>query len=416
MKVLFVHQNFPAQFAGAASALAARDGHEVVAIGSQTARALPKVRLIRYTFGADEIGTVHPFARRFEVEMRRAEQVLYIGSDLVASGFVPDLVFVHCGWGENLPLRTLFPNARIVTYFEYFYRPDGLDTNFDPEWPRLSLDGAVGLRAKNAATLLALAETDVAISPTAWQRSTFPAAFRPLIDVCHEGIDVGQVRPDREAALSLDGGVTLRAGDEVVTYVSRNLEPLRGYHTFVRSLAGVLRERPRARVVVVGGDQVSYGLPPPRGTTWKQFFLDERRRDLDLGRVHFLGRVDHATYLRVLQVSAVHVYLTYPFVLSWSLLEAMAAGCLVVASSTGPVTEVIDGSNGLLVDFFDHRGLTERVCTALAAPARFGDLRVKARATVVGRYNRKDCLDRLLRLVEGAPRPAVAAVRPASAR
>ena len=404
MKVLFVHQNFPAQFVGVASALAGREGHEVVAIGSQTARALPNVRLVRYTFGGEEAGAVHPFARRFETEVRRAEQIMYLGGDLIASGFVPDLVFVHCGWGEHLPLRTLFPAARMVTYLEYFYRPDGLDTNFDPEWPRLSLDGAVGLRAKNAATLLGLADTDVAISPTEWQRSTFPAAFRPLIDVCHEGVDVDRVRPDGGAVLHLDGGPTLRAGEEVVTYVSRNLEPLRGYHTFMRSLAAIQRGRPKARIVVVGGDGVSYGAAPPRGATWKQVFLDEHRRDLDLSRVHFLGRVDYATYLRVLQVSAVHVYLTYPFVLSWSLLEAMAAGCLVVGSATGPVTEVIDGSNGLLVDFFDPAGLADRVRAALADPARHCGLRARARSTVVERYDRADCVDRLLRLA-GAAQP-----------
>ncbi len=399
MKVLFVHQNFPAQFANVAALLASRLDREVVAIGSNTARALPHIKLLRYGFTSDGLHSVHPFVRRLEIEARRAEQVLYIGSDLLASGFSPDVIFVHCGWGESLPLRSVFPAAKIVTYLEYFYQPQGLDTNFDPEWPGLSLDSAVALSIKNAASLLSLAEADVAISPTEWQRSTFPAAFRHLIEVCHEGIDVDHVRPNPHAVLDLPSGRKLRAGEEIVTYVSRNLEPLRGYHIFMRALARILRERPQAHIVIIGGDSVSYGLHPPPGRSWKDIFLAENRSGLDLDRVHFLGHVTYAVYLRTLQVSAAHVYLTYPFVMSWSLLEAMAAQCLVVASMTGPVQEVIDGTNGILTDFFDHDALAGHVIAALETPEAFQDRRRRARTTVADRYEKNNCLDRLAKIV-----------------
>ncbi len=400
VKVLFVHQNFPAQFANVAAMFASRPDHEVVAIGSATARSLPNVRLVQYGFSVEGILAVHPFARSFDAEVRRAEQIIYVGSELLASGFKPDIVVVHCGWGESLPLRALFPEAKIVTYFELFYRDRGFDVDFDPEWPRISVDGTVGLKIRNASTLLALADTDVAISPTQWQRSSFPAQFRHLIEVCHEGIDTERVCPDPRARLTLSEGVTFQAGDEIITYVSRNLEPLRGYHVFMRSLARTLRARPRAQVVIVGGDRVSYGLGAPAGTTWKEHFLDQNRDDLDLSRVHFLGRVDYETYLRVLQVSAVHVYLTYPFVLSWSMLEAMAAGCLVVASATGPVTEVIDRSNGLLVDFFDHSALSNQVCAVLATRDKYQPLRAAARQFIVEHYAKDACVADFVALIE----------------
>lgn len=397
-RVLFVHQNFPGQFVAAAAALAARDDTEVVAIGCRSARDLPGVRLIRYGFDLDGIHLTHPFARRLDSEARRAEQIIYIGSELVAGGFVPDVVFVHCGWGESLPLRELFPGARIATYFEWFYRGRGLDTDFDPEWPVLSIDSLVSLRIKNAATLLALTEADVAITPTLWQRSTFPAVFRDRIEVCHEGIDLRHVRPDGSATFDLPGGLRLRAGDEVLTYVSRHLEPLRGFHVFMRSLPEVLRRRPAAHVLIVGGDESQYGLDPPAGQTWKSVFLDEMRGELDPSRVHFLGRIPYDRFLRLLQVSRAHVYLTYPFVLSWSLLEAMAAECLVVASSTAPVTELVNDENGVLVDFFDPADLSRSLVECLAEPERFGALRRNARLTIAARYDRDACLQRLFQL------------------
>jgi glycosyltransferase involved in cell wall biosynthesis len=236
----------------------------------------------------------------------------------------------HPGWGETLPLRTIFPDARIFLYCEFFYGMKGRDVGFDPEFPESGADGHVALHLKNASTLLALADCDFGISPTTWQRSTFPKDYQKKITVIHEGVDADIVKPASDAVLRLPSGLELRASDEVVTFVARNLEPMRGYHCFMRALPRIMSVRPQAQIVVIGGDSVSYGASPPQGTTWKSVFFDEIADNIDRKRIHFTGRLTYSDYLSALQISSAHVYLTYPFVLSWSLLEAMSAGCVVI--------------------------------------------------------------------------------------
>ena len=387
MNILFVHQNFPAQFSHLAAVLARDPDCRVAAIGAETAGSVPGVQLVRYHAGQPDLRHTHSFARRFDAECRRAEQVLYAAGDLAASGFVPNVVVVHHGWGEALPLRAAFPAARLVLYCEYYYRAPGGDVGFDPADAPLTPDGETALRARNAATLLGLAECDAAVAPTRWQRSTFPAAFRSKIRVIHEGIDTQEVRPDPRASFAPRDGLVLRAGDEVVTYVARDLEPIRGYPTFMRALPRLLAERPKAHVVIVGADGTSYGAPPPEGDTWKRIGLRAVAQDIDLARVHFVGRVSRTDFLKVLQVSAAHVYLTAPFVLSWSLLEAMAARCAVVASDTAPCREVIaDGVNGRLVDFFDADALAGAVVELLEDRDGAAKLGKAARRTVKQGY------------------------------
>jgi glycosyltransferase involved in cell wall biosynthesis len=221
--------------------------------------------------------------------------------------------------------------------------------------------------------------------------------------VIHEGIDTTRVLPEPLATLSLPSGDhVFTAGDEVVTYVARNLEPHRGFETFMRSLPQILAERPTAHVLIVGGDGVSYGQRLPEGQSYKQRMLDQLGSALDLTRVHFLGRIPYASYLKVLQVSRVHVYLTYPFVLSWSMLEAMAAGCLLIGSRTPPVEEVIvDGKNGLLVDFFSPEEVGARVIEALKDARLHDELRASARRTVVERYDlHRVCLPAQINLLK----------------
>ena len=400
MKILFVHNNFPAQFAPLATALVG-EGAEVAAIGSLTARPLKGVRLVRYALGDGDVSRTHPFARRFEGECRRAEQVLYGLSSLLASGFTPDIIVAHPGWGETLPLKTVFPSARLLLYCEFFYGSDGRDIGFDPEFPAIGLDGGVGLKLKNAATLLALAEADATVSPTKWQRSTFPQPYRDAIRVIHEGVDTDRARPDSQAEFTLASGGTLRGSDQVVTFVARNLEPLRGYHVFARALPRILVKAPDAHIVIVGGDGTSYGMKPQRGRTWKSIFLDEVADSIDMSRVHFTGRLPYQRYLKALQVSSAHVYLTYPFVLSWSAVEALSAGCVVIGSDTAPVREIIDdGKNGVLVPFFDVDGLADRVIDAVKHPHRFERMRASARELAVTRYDSlRKCVPDALALV-----------------
>jgi glycosyltransferase involved in cell wall biosynthesis len=404
MDVLFVHRNFPAQFRHLASHLANDPQHRIFAIGSQHARKLSGTDLSTYQVDEHTVSDVHPFARRFEIESRRAEQVLYAAAHLKHSGITPGVIFFHPGWGEHLALRDVFPKAYMVSYCEFYYRALGADVGFDAEFPPLGLDGLVRLRARNAATLLGAIDSDVGVAPTQWQRSLFPPELRPKIHVVHDGIDVQVAAPNPDAQFSLPGdGATLRSGDEIITFAARNLEPYRGYHIFMRALPLILAARPKARVLIVGKSGVSYGAPPPEGKTWKEIFLAEVADKLDLNRVTFCDALPHDRFLSMLQVSRVHVYLTYPFVLSWSVLEAMACECLIVASETPPVQEVISHErNGLLVPFFSPVQLAETVIAAAARPKKYLPLREEARRTVVERFDLKRiCLPRWLSFIPG---------------
>lgn len=405
MNILFVHNNFPAQFRSLAEELAQRPEHRVAAIAAETGQALPNVDLRRYRMPYFNVAQTHPFARRFDIECRRATEVLFALSELRASGFEPDLIVGHCGWGETLPLRSVFPDARIVIYCEFYYRPEGQDVHFDPEGPQLGLDGLVALHCKNASTLLSLADADIGLSPTEWQRQTYPREYRDKIHVVHEGVDGVRLQPDDLARLALPDGTILHRGQEIVTFVARNLEPMRGFHIFMRALPQILAGRPNAQIVIVGGDGVSYGASPPDGSSWKSIYLDEVAANIDLARVHFLQPLPYDDYVRLLQVSRVHVYMTFPFVLSWSMVEAMAMGCVLVASDTAPVREAIQHQvNGLLTPFHDPAALAEKVVAVLADPRRFEPLREAARATALARYHKRDCLDQALALlgIEGA--------------
>jgi glycosyltransferase involved in cell wall biosynthesis len=368
MRVLFIHQNFPGQFKHIAQHLAQQSGVEVLAIGRDTARGLPGVRLLRYKPHRPANAGTHPYARTFEDAVLHGQEVLRLLLDLKRKGYRPDVIVAHPGWGETLYAKEAFPDTRLIHFCEFYYHSRGADANFDPEFP-LGIDGAARIRSRNALHLLSLENCDQAITPTHWQHSLHPAAYRDKIQIIHEGIDTAALGPDPQATLQLPSGTVLRAGMPIVTYVARNLEPYRGFHSFMRALPQLLKQHPTCQVLIVGGDGVSYGSQPKDAPNWRSKLLAElfpAEQPLDLNRVHFLGKVPYATYKKVLQVSAAHVYLTYPFVLSWSLLEAMASGCLIIGSDTAPVREVIrHGHNGLLVDFFDSAKLSETLVAAL---------------------------------------------------
>ena len=383
-----------------AESLLANGRHSLAAIGAQSATEMNGVETRRYLFEPGSSSDVHPFARRFDVECRRAEKVLYAATSLAAAGFHPDLIVAHCGWGENIPLKSVFPASKLAIYCEYYYRPQGQDVNFEEDRERYGLDGLTGLACQNASTLIALADCDVGLSPTHWQRSTYPLEYQNKINVAHEGVDTNAVRPNPSASFTLPGGMVLTRADEVVTYLARSLEPMRGFHIFLRAVPDILRARPNARVVIVGSEIPSYGANAPDGSDWKSFFLKPLLPELDLARVHFIERVPYGEFVSLLQISSVHVYLTYPFVLSWSLVEAMSAGCVLVASDTAPVGEVIEhGRNGLLASFHDSAEVAEAVIGVLRSPKTHARLGVAARELAVERYERRDCLPKALEIL-----------------
>lgn len=402
MNFLFVHQNFPGQFRHVAAALAGMDRHRVFAIGESAnlknrPQLHPGITVVGYQPKQAGSPGTHHYLREFEGAVRRGQEVARAAIGLKEKGFRPDVVVCHPAWGESLFLRDVFPDARHVSYFEYYYHPIGGDVGFDPDFPS-TFDDRCRVRVKNTTQLLALEAADAGISPTIWQKRRYPEEFRRKIRVIHEGIDTSEVCPDSDAVLDI-GDQHMKKGDRVITYVARNLEPYRGFHMLMRALPDIQEQCPDAQIVIVGGDEVSYGKKPPEGRTYRSLYIEEMKSLVDWSRVHFTGRLPYIHYLNVLRISTVHIYLTYPFVLSWSMLEAMAAGCLVVGSSTSPVQEVIrHGENGLLVDFFRREQLAATVGDALNNPALYEEIRRNARKTAVQHYDLKTrCLPEMLR-------------------
>lgn len=393
MKILFIHQNFPAQYKHIAPLLARR-GHQCIALTLKVDKPTiwKGVRLVPYRLPKRTGQNVHPWLIDLDTKVTRAEACFQAARDLREQGFVPDLIMAHPGWGESLFLSDVWPTARLALYCELYHLADPQHMNFDPEFAQADPERqTLRLRLKNINSDLHFAQADAGLSPTTFQADTFPPAFRDKITVCHDGIETKIVKPNPTSTLDIPGQDTLSRDDEVISFVNRNLEPYRGYHMFMRALPELLRMRPNAQVVILGGDGVSYGSAPPKGTTWKQQFIDEVRRrisDEDWARVHFLGRLPYNKFLSLLQISRVHVYLTYPFVLSWSLLEAMACEAAIVASATAPVEEVIkDGVEGCLVDFFDTEQLLDRVNTLLEDNEKRGTLGRAARAKILRQYD-----------------------------
>lgn len=407
MNILFIHQNFPGQFKSLAPALS-QQGHTVCAMTMQKVNASEwqSVKLIPYLASRGTTPNVHPWVSDFETKTIRGEAAFRTALKLKSEGYAPDVIIAHHGWGESLFLKDVWPDAKLGIYCEFYYHSYGADVGFDPEFPAKDNGDVCRLRLKNLNNLLHFEVADAGISPTHWQASTFPEQFRSRIAVVHDGIDTEAVAPNSNVSLTLNGDITLTKADEVITFVNRNLEPYRGYHIFMRALPEILKRRPNARVLIVGGDDVSYGARPEGDRKWKDIFASEVRpqiSDADWARVHFLGYISYQHFIPLLQLSTVHVYLTYPFVLSWSLLEAMSVGCAIVASDTQPLREAIKhDETGRLVNFFDVISLANEVCALLDDPAARQRLGQKARAFAQANYDLKTvCLPRQVAWVEG---------------
>lgn len=384
MNILIIHQNFPGQFRHIAQHLV-QTGHNVIGIGAKQAPGMRGIQLVRYEIKkAPQPG--HAFLGTVTTGATHGEVVARLCIELKNKGFTPDAILCHPGWGEALYLKDVFPDVRLVSLFEFYYHARGVDVGFEPG-SSASFELAATLTSRNLLHLMNLERCDAGISPTKWQKSLHAQTYQHKITVAHEGINTGLMTPDENAVFTLPDGRELRRGDKVVSFVARHLEPYRGFHMLMRALPEIQRKNPDAVTVVVGGDSVSYGRRPKDAANWREKLLAEVGERLDLSRVIFTGQVPYVAYRSLLQVSGVHLYLTYPFVLSWSMLEAMSCGCLVAGSDTPPVQEVLEhGKNGLLFDFFDTDALADRVTDALARPEEFAPLRAAARKTVVDGY------------------------------
>ncbi len=412
MKILFVHQNFPGQFLHLAPALVAR-GHDCLALTDVKNQRGSTIKTLKYTHKEQKVDPAAcRLGRSYTTYSDRGVTVARAARSMREKGYVPDVIFGHSGWGETLFLKQVWPEAKLIVYSEFYYKGRDADVGFDPEFTAATFDQMLITQGRAAHQGQALIHADAGFAPTQWQASTHPELLRERLTVIHDGVDTEQITPNPEARFVLPDGRSLTPQDEVLTFVNRNLEPYRGYHIFMRALPEVLRARPKAQVAIVGGDGVSYGNAPKGATGWKDIFLNEVRDKLDLSRVHFMGKVPYPHFIALMQVSRAHAYLTYPFVLSWSMIEAMAAGCHIVASATQPVMEAIeDGKTGTLVEFFDVAGWSKALTEALADPERYVPLRKAARAAAIATYDlHSHCLPKTIAFVESFAPPSASKI------
>lgn len=419
MKALFIHQNFPAQYLHLARYLQAH-GHEVVGLGEadniKRRGTIKGVTTAGYPKPQGAGKSTHFYLRAAEAAVRRGQAAARALLALQKKGFEPDVICVHPGWGEGLFVKSVYPSVPLVMFCEFYFQPGEADIGFDPEFP-VKEDSRFNIYTRNAQQDLSLPRADHLVCPSRWQASRYPECFRRDIRILHEGVNTVFMCPDPDDSLTLwphpdpghnyvvpKGGegiapdaapITLTRRDKVITYVARNLEPYRGFHVLMRALPELQRRHPDAHIVLAGGDGVSYGQHLPTGYTYKKRFLNEVRDSIDLTRVHFLGLVPYETLRTIFRISSAHVYLTYPFVLSWSATESMACEGLLIASDTEPVREVVThGKDGILVDFFDRDALVNAVSDALDRPQEYLGIRKAARERILADFNVTECVAR----------------------
>jgi glycosyltransferase involved in cell wall biosynthesis len=384
MKYLFVHQNFPGQFLHVLRHLAAQKQHELLFITENGTNNLVGVRKMLHTLGRKPTAHAHPHIHDLEQALIRADSVAHSATKLKQLGFEPDIIIGHHGWGEMLHLNDVFPHTPLLGYHEFYYNMEGRDVGFDPEFP-MRADMSARMRVKNMVNLLALSNPGFGQTPTKFQLETYPEWARPNISVLEEGVnlDICKPNPELHQRVVTIGGYKIKPTEKLITFVVRDLEPYRGFHKMMRALPKILGERADTRIILVGGDGVSYGMKPAHGT-WREQMLNELSSCMDISRVHFAGRVHYETYIKLLQRSDTHVYLTYPFVASWSLREAMATGCAIVGSDTEPVREFIrHRRTGLLAPFLEHDVIADRILESLEDDELNARIRKGARAWAV---------------------------------
>lgn len=394
MRLLFIHQNFPGQYRNIAPALQ-QQGHQVVALGCR--RFVPPPGLQYHSYAPPDAQAVETVSPDQDLNrcLARAERVADLAYRLREEGFSPDAICYHSGWGEGLYLRDIWPQAALLCYPELYARPRLMGYGFDPLVGQPQPAILQALRRQNFVALSAIADSDVAIAPTQFQISTFPPQLRNHFQRIHEGVDIRLARPNPRRIIQLASGLQLSRDNKVITFATRNLEPLRGLATFMRAIPHIQQRHPDAYILLAGGNGSSYGPPPPDEAGWKQVYLRELQGQLDLSRIHFLGPIPYEYLLGLFQISSCHCYLTYPYALSWSMLEAMSCGALIIGSRCEPVQEVIrHGENGLLADFANPEQLAEAVIEALDRRESMRSLRAAARQTVLEQYRLDEAVHR----------------------
>src|SRR5574344_1845906 len=359
MNILFLHRRFPGQFRYLAAAFAADKNNRVVFIREDTKNRISggEKRIYKHVYKEDKKSQ----SKIFDVAVSHGKAAVEVAKKLREEGFIPDVIYGFSGWGTSLYIKEVYPDVPFLCYMEWIDNADSSIAEFegrelgDKELKQMNLD--------NAYIMDELKACDYALCPTFWQKSQFPFIYHNKICVIPDGIDTQRCAPDSEAKfLVKDKNIELTCEDEVITYGTRGMEPYRGFPQFMEAIEQVLKKRPKAQVVIAGDDKVFYG--EDTGISYKEKMLENL--DLDMDRVHFTGTIPFKDYVKMLQISSAHVYLSYPFVLSWSILDAMSTGCCIIASHTAPVTEVIkDKNNGLLASFFNSNDIALKIEYAL---------------------------------------------------
>lgn len=389
MKILFVHQNYPGQYREIVPRLAASGAHQILFLTQRRGLPAPKDHTLAI-YQPDHIPAkdAYSFTRWFEQGCGTGIGVAKACGQIKQKGFTPDIVVGHIGWGEITFVKEVWPDVPVVGYFEYYFIPEGGCLNFDPEYPERPNISAL-LHARNAMNYLSYMRVDDGHTATQWQKETYPDLFHDKIKVMHEGVRADKLQPDHDSAIEVPlADPPFRRTDKLVTYLARNLEPIRGVHSFLRALPHLQAAHPDARVAIIGGDEVSYGSKLPDGDSYRARLCQELGDRVDWSRVHFLGRVPYPQLIDLLKLSRCHVYLTVPFVVSWSMLEAMALEKTIVASDVAPIGPFIEHNrNGLLVDFFASDKIAQTIAEVLSDDSGRRDLGQAARATVLEKYD-----------------------------
>lgn len=402
MHVLFVHQNFPAQFGHLARALVGEHGHQCTFVTRRPEGTVDGVRLVQYAPRGGATRRTHYCARTFENAVAHCHGVYE--TCRAHAEIQPDLIVGHSGFGSTLLLRELY-DCPIVNYFEYFYRPHGSDLDFRPEFTPRELD-VLRARCRNAMLLLDLENCQAGYAPTHWQRGLLPQAYAERIEVIFDGVDT-QLWHRREGLPRRVAGRAVDPQTRIVTYVARGLESMRGFDIFMKVAKRIYQQRPEVVFVVVGEDRVCYGGDEKYigGKSFRDHVL--RQDEYNLSKFVFTGRVPPGQLAGILSLSDLHIYLTVPFALSWSLFDALACGCPVVASRVEPVEEVIThGTTGLLADFYDVEGLAELALAVLRDPPAHRPLAEAGVALIEEKYSLQQCLPQMLALYDRALRTA----------
>ena len=415
MNILFIHRDFPGQFKYLIWALTKIPNCKIFFITEDKNIQIEGVEKITYTVAPKEYDSEDSFLKRYENILAHAQAATEKAKELKEKGIIPDVIYGFNPWGLNLFMKDIFPNIPLISYCEWFYNSKGADIGFDG---RTFSDDAMGqMRLKNSHLLIDLYSSDICVSPTNWQKQQFPKEFHDKIKVIHDGVSADIFKPDNNAKFiipdknieltssvgslphhqEVENNLVLTTKDEVITYATRGMELYRGFPQFMEAVEKLLKKRPNAHIVIAGCDKAFYGTML-KNETYKEHML--KKLNLDMNRVHFVGILPSEQYLKLLQISSVHVYMTFPFILSWSFMEAMSTGCCIVASNTPPVTEIIkDNYNGLLVNFFDIGNLVKKIEYALDNKEKMEEIKNNARKTIIENYDIKIVLPKQVDLI-----------------